>query len=125
MINSVTWSANCTEEIGSRLTIRKRASKEVKIIITAERIIRVLKKRFAKCFLRGMVLNGSETRTIRKKDAIERIEWRKREREISGEVLRTEEKRSLMRAIGERKISCLCHILRRDCLQRKVIQEMI
>ncbi|KAI5752247.1 hypothetical protein M8J77_015168 [Diaphorina citri] len=126
-------SGSCTEEIRGRISMGKTAYVKVQNILTARRIPLQLRKRFAKCFIWSVVLYGSETWTLRKKEEkylesfemwlwrrMENIKWSDKIR--NEEVLRrVEEERNIVKTIKKRKASWVGHILRRDCIQRKIM----
>uniref|UniRef100_A0A8D8XRU9 Endonuclease-reverse transcriptase n=1 Tax=Cacopsylla melanoneura TaxID=428564 RepID=A0A8D8XRU9_9HEMI len=115
----------------------KTAFMKVQDLLAARRIPLKLRKRFAKCFIWSVVLYGSETWTMRKKEEkflenfemwlwrrIENIKWSDKIR--NEEVLkRVGEERTILKTISKRKRSWLGHILRRDCLQRKIMEGKI
>ncbi|KAI5728388.1 hypothetical protein M8J77_014772 [Diaphorina citri] len=127
-------NGSCTTEIRSRITMGKTAFMKVQDLLTARRIPLKLRKRFAKCYIWSVVLYGSETWTMRKKEEtylesfemwlwrrIENIKWSDKVR--NEEVLRrVGEERSILRTIKKRKRSWLGHILRRDCIQRRIME---
>ncbi|KAI5718355.1 hypothetical protein M8J77_019970 [Diaphorina citri] len=112
----------------------KIAFEKVKDLLTTRRIPLKLRKRFAKCYVWSVVLYGAETWTMRKKEEkylesfemwvwrrLEGIKWSDRVR--NEEVLRrVDEKREILRTIVNRKRSWLGHILRRNCLQRRIME---
>ncbi|KAI5755358.1 hypothetical protein M8J77_016188 [Diaphorina citri] len=127
-------NGSCTTEIRSRIAMGKTAFMKVQDLLTARRIPLKLRKRFAKCYIWSVVLYGSETWTMRKKEEtylesfemwlwrrIENIKWSDKVR--NEEVLRrVGEERSILRTIKKRKRSWLGHILRRDCIQRRIME---
>ncbi|KAI5742530.1 hypothetical protein M8J77_008273 [Diaphorina citri] len=127
-------NGSCTEEIRSRIGMGKIAFEKVKDLLTTRRIPLKLRKRFVKCYVWSVVLYGAETWTMRKKEEkylesfemwvwrrLEGIKWSDRVR--NEEVLRrVDEKREILRTIVNRKRSWLGHILRRNCLQRRIME---
>uniref|UniRef100_A0A8D8WQA5 Craniofacial development protein 2 n=2 Tax=Cacopsylla melanoneura TaxID=428564 RepID=A0A8D8WQA5_9HEMI len=125
---------SCTKEIRSRIAMGKTAYTKVQDILTARRIPLKLRKRFAKCYIWSVVLYGSETWTMRKKEEkyLESFEmwlWRRIENIIWSDKVRNEEvlrrvgeERSILKTIKKRKRSWLGHILRRDCLQKRIME---
>uniref|UniRef100_A0A8D8UAM4 Craniofacial development protein 2 n=1 Tax=Cacopsylla melanoneura TaxID=428564 RepID=A0A8D8UAM4_9HEMI len=130
-------NGSCTKEIRSRISMGKTAFVKVNDILTARRIPLTLRKRFAKCYIWSVVLYGSETWTLRKKEEkylesfemwlwrrIENIKWSDKIR--NEEVLRrVGEERRILETIRGRKSSWIGHILRRDCLQRRIMEGSI
>lgn len=127
-------NGGCTEEIRSRIGMGKIAYEKVKDLLTARRIPLKLRKRFAKCYVWSVVLYGAETWTLRKKEerfleSFEMWVWRRlkgikwSDKVRNEEVLRrVGENREILRTIKNRKRSWLGHILRRDCLQRRIME---
>lgn len=127
-------NGSCKEEIRSRIGMGKIAFEKVKDILTAKKIPLKLRKRFAKCYVWSVVLYGGETWTMRKSEErylesfemwlwrrIEGIKWQDKIR--NEEVLnRVGEERQILRTVKNRKRSWLGHILRRDCLQRRIME---
>ena len=115
----------------------KRAFGKVRGRLTSKAVPVDLRRRFAKCFMWSGVLYGAETLTLRKKETkylesyeiwlrrkMEKVKWADKVR--NDEVLRkVGVKRHLMETIRKRKISWLGHILRRNSLQRRVIEGKI
>ncbi|KAL1446126.1 hypothetical protein WDU94_014018 [Cyamophila willieti] len=130
-------NGSCTEEIRSRISMGKAAFEKVKDLLIARRIPLKLRKRFAKCYIWSVVLYGAETWTLKKKEEkylesfemwlwrrIESIKWSDKVR--NEEVLRrVDEERVILKTIKKRKGSWIGHILRRDCLQRRVMEGKI
>uniref|UniRef100_A0A8D8TDU0 Craniofacial development protein 2 n=1 Tax=Cacopsylla melanoneura TaxID=428564 RepID=A0A8D8TDU0_9HEMI len=130
-------NGSCTEEIRSRISMGKAAFEKVKHLLIARRIPLKLRKRFAKCYVWSVVLYGAETWTLRKKEEkylesfemwlwrrVESIKWSDKIRHE--EVLRrVDEERVILKTIRKRKGSWLGHILRRDCLQRRIMEGQI
>lgn len=125
---------SCKKEIRSRIAMGKTAYTKVQDILTARRIPLKLRKRFAKCYIWSVVLYGSETWTMRKKEEryLESFEmwlWRRIENIIWSDKVRNEEvlrrvgeERSILKTIKKRKRNWLGHILRRDCLQKRIME---
>ncbi|KAI5738445.1 hypothetical protein M8J77_007179 [Diaphorina citri] len=130
-------NGSCTQEIRSRIAMGKTSFMKVQDLLTARRIPMKLRKRFAKCYIWSVVLYGCETWTMRKKEEtylesfemwlwrrIENIKWSDKVR--NEEVLRrVGEERTILRTIKKRKRSWLGHILRRDCIQRRIMEGRI
>ncbi|KAI5743600.1 hypothetical protein M8J77_020048 [Diaphorina citri] len=109
-------NGSCTTEIRSRIAMGKTAFMKVQDLLTARRIPLKLRKRFAKCYIWSVVLYGSETWTMRKKEEtylesfemwlwrrIENIKWSDKVR--NEEVLRrVGEERSILRTRG---VACM------------------
>ena len=125
------------EEIRKRIGMAKVAYMNMKGLLNATSIPVELRVRFAKCYVWSVLLYGCESWVIRRIEEkylesfemwlwrrMERIKWTDRVR--NEEVLRrVGQKRTLLKAIRKRKINWLGHILRRDCLQRRVMEGKI
>lgn len=130
-------NGSCTQEIRSRICMGKSAFIKVQNLLTARRIPIKLRKRFAKCYIWSVVLYGSETWTMRKKEEkyLESFEmwlWRRMEKIKWSDKIRNEEvlrrvgeERSILKTIKKRKANWLGHILRRDCIQRRIMEDKI
>ena len=130
-------NGSSTEEIRSRIAMGKGAYVKVKTLLTAQTIPIKLRKRFAKCFVWSVVLYGCESWTIKKKeerylDNFEMWLWRRlmkvkwTDRVRNEEVLtRIGEEKKLLDTIRRRKRNWLGHILRRNCLQLRIIEGKI
>lgn len=130
-------NGSCTQEIRCRISMGKTAFLKVKDLLTSKRIPLKLRKRFAKCYIWSVVLYGSETWTVRKKEEkyLESFEmwlWRRMENIKWSDKIRNEEvlrrvgeERRILETIRERKASWIGHILRRDCLQRRIMEGAI
>ena len=127
----ITEDCKSHNEIRRRIALGKEAfSKRTELL--RGKINLNLKKRLVKTLIWSVVLYGSETWTLRKKDenrleAFEMWVWRKikkvkwTEHKTNEEVLEmVEERRSLMRTIQQRQKSWVGHILRSDSLLRTV-----
>jgi hypothetical protein len=96
-----------------------------------------LRKKQVKCHIWSIALYGAETWTLRKVDQkyLESFEmwcWRRMEKIIwtdrvrNEEVLhRVKEERNIVHTIKRRKAYWICHILRRNCLLKYVIEGKI
>ncbi|KAI5738261.1 hypothetical protein M8J77_004739 [Diaphorina citri] len=133
----VNSNGSSTEEIKSRIGMAKSSYKKVRNLLTARKIPVSLRVRFAKCYVWSVLLYGCESWIIRRREEkyLESFEmwlWRRMEgvkwtdKVRNEEVLkRMGEKRTLMGAIRKRKTSWLGHILRRNCLQRRIMEGKI
>ncbi|KAI5751137.1 hypothetical protein M8J77_004668 [Diaphorina citri] len=133
----VNSNGSSTEEIKSRTGMAKSSYKKVRNLLTARKIPVSLRVRFAKCYVWSVLLYGCESWIIRRREEkyLESFEmwlWRRMEgvkwtdKVRNEEVLkRMGEKRTLMGAIRKRKTSWLGHILRRNCLQRRIMEGKI
>jgi hypothetical protein len=96
-----------------------------------------LRKKLVKCYVWSIALNGAETWTVRAVDQkhLESFEmwcWRRMEK-ISWTVhvrnedvlLRVKEQRNILHEIFKRKANWIGHILRRNCLLRRVTEGKI
>jgi hypothetical protein len=110
----------------------KAAFNNNKSLFTSELHLK-LRKKPVKCYIRGTALYGAEIWTLRKIDQkyLERVEtrcwirieisWTDRVR--NAEVLhRVKEERHVLHALKRRKTNWICHILRRNCLPKHVIE---
>lgn len=125
------------EEIRKRIGMAKLAYTKMKGLLTAKRIPRPLRVRFAKCYVWSVLLYGCETWVMRKQEEkyLESFElwlWRRMEGIKWTDKVRNEEvlrrvgvDRTLLCAIRKRKRNWLGHILRRDCLQRRIMEGKI
>jgi len=96
-----------------------------------------LRKKLIKCYIWSIALYGAETWTIRSVDQkhLERLEmwcWRRMEKIIWTDhvrneevLLRVKEQRNILHEIRKRKANWIGHILRRNCLLRRAIEEKI
>jgi len=96
-----------------------------------------LRKKLVKCYIWSIALYGAGTWTIWPVDQkhLESFEmWCGRRMEkISGTdhvrneevLLRVEEQRNILHEISKRKANCIGHVLRRNCLLRRVIEGKI
>src|ERR1043165_1859263 len=129
----ITTDARCHKDIKRRIALGKEAFTKRGELMRGG-LSKNLKKRLVKTLVWSVVLNGSETWTIRKED-IKRLEawemwiWRRMEKVswtehvTNEEVLqRVEEKRSLITTLRERQKNWIGHILRGDSLLRDIIE---
>ena len=129
----ITPDARCHSDIKRRIVLGKDAFMKRGELMRGE-LSKNLNKRLVKALIWSVVLYGSETWTMRKKD-VKRLEafemwiWRRMEKVswtehvTNEEVLkRVEEKRSLMATLRERQKNWIGHILRGDSLLREIIE---
>ena len=133
----VNSEGNTIEEIRKRIGMGKEAYTKMRGLLNAKKIPISLRIRFAKCYVWSIVLYGCESWVIRKKEEkyLESFEmwlWRRMEGIKWTEKVRNEEvmrrvgeQRTLLETIRKRKRNWLGHILRRDCLQRRVMEGKI
>jgi len=96
-----------------------------------------LRKKLAKCYVWSIALYGVEIWTLRTVDQkhLEGFEmwcWRRMEKIIWTDhvrnedvLLRVKEQRNILHEIRKRKANWIGHILRRNCLLQRVIEEKI
>jgi hypothetical protein len=94
-----------------------------------------LRKKLAKCYIWSIALYGAETGTVRAVDQkqmeslemwcwrrVEKISWTDRVRNVEV-LLRVKEQRNILHEICKRKANWIGHILRRNCLLQRVMEE--
>jgi hypothetical protein len=132
----ITNYARCTREIESRIAMAKTAFNKKKNLFTSKQDLN-LRKKLVKCYIWSIALCGAETWTLGKVDQkylesfdiwcwrrMEKISWTDRVR--NEEVLhRVKEERNIVHTIKRRKANWICHILRRNCLLKHVIEGKI
>ena len=96
-----------------------------------------LRKKLVKCYIWSMALYRAETWTLRAADqkyleSFEMWRWRRMEKinwtdHVRNEevLLRFNEQRNILYEIRKRKANWICHILRRNCLLKQVIEGKI
>ena len=96
-----------------------------------------LRKKLVKCYVWSIALYGAETWTLRAVDqkhlvCFEMWCWRRMEKiswtdHVTNEdvLLRVMEQRNIIHEIRKRKANWIGHILRRNCLLQRVIEEKI
>ena len=96
-----------------------------------------MRKKLAKCYIWSIALYGAETWTLRAVDRkhLESLEmwcWRRMEKiswtdHVRNEevLLRAKEQRNILHEISKRKANWIGHILYRNCLLERVIEEKI
>jgi hypothetical protein len=96
-----------------------------------------LRKKLVKCNVWSIALHGAETWTLRAVDQkhLERFEmwcWRRMEKiswtdRVRNEevLLRIKDQRNILHEIRKRKVTWMGHILRRNCLLKRVIEGKI
>jgi hypothetical protein len=129
----ITNYARCTREIKFRIDMAKAAFNKKKNLFTSKLDLN-LRKKLVKCYIWSIALYGAETWTLWKMDQkylesfemwcwrrMEKISWTDRVR--NEEVLhRVKEERNILHTIKRRKANWNCHILRRNCLLKHVIE---
>jgi len=95
-----------------------------------------LRKKLVKCYIWSIALYGAETWTLRAADrkqmeSFEMWGWRRKEISWTDHVrneevlLRVNEQRNILHEIRKRKANWIGHILRRNCLLKRVIEGKI
>jgi hypothetical protein len=96
-----------------------------------------LRKKLVKCYIWSIALYGAETWTLQAVDQkhLESFEmrcWRRMEKvrwtdhvRYEDVLLRVKEQRNVLHEIRKRKAKWIGHILRRNCLLQRVIEEKI
>jgi hypothetical protein len=129
----ITNDARCTREIKSRIAMAKAAFNKKKTLFTSNLDLN-LRRKLVKCYIWSIAFYGAETWTLRKVDQkylesfemwcwgrMEKISWTDRVR--NEEVLhRVKDERNIVHTIKRRKANWICHILRRNCLLKHVIE---
>jgi len=129
----LTNDGRCTCEIKSRNAMAKAAFIKKKTLFTCKLDLN-LKKKLVKCYFWSMALYGAETWTLRAADQkyLEGFEmwfWRRMEKisltdRVRNEevLLRVNEQKNILHEIRKRKANWICHILRRNCFLKQVIE---
>jgi hypothetical protein len=129
----ITQDGRCTREIKCRIAMAKAAFNRKNTLCTSKLDLN-LRKKLAKCCIWSIALCGAEKWTLRKVDQkylesfgmwcwrrMEKISWTDRVR--NEEVLhRVKEDRNTLRTIKRRKTNWIGHILRRNCLLKRMIE---
>jgi hypothetical protein len=96
-----------------------------------------LRRKLVKCYIWSMALYGAETWTLqaveqKHLESLEMWSWRRMEKirwtdYVKNEevLLRVSEQRNILHEIRKRKANWICHILRRNCLLKEVIEGKI
>ena len=132
----LTNDGRCTREIKSRISMAKDAFSKTKTLFTSKSDLN-LRKKLIKCCIWSVALYYAETWTLRAADQkyLESFEmwcWRMMEKiswtdHVKNEevLLRVNEQRIILHEIRKRKANWIGHILRRNCLLKKVIEGKI
>jgi hypothetical protein len=128
----LTNDGRCTCEIKYRIAMAKAAFNKKKTLFTSILDLE-LRKKLVKC----IALYGAETWTFREVDQkhlesfkmwcwrrMEKISWTDHVRN-EDVLLRVKEQRNILHEILKRKANWIGHILRRNCLLQRVIEEKI
>jgi len=132
----LTNDGRCTCEIKCRIAMAKAAFNKKRTLFTSTLDLE-LRKKLVKCYVWSTALYGAETRTLRAVDQkhlesfemwccrrIEKISWTDHVRN-EDVLLRVKEQRNILHEIRKRKGNWIGHILRRNCLLRRVIEGKI
>ena len=133
----ITENGKCDEEIKRRIEIARTAYIKMRSVLTNSKLSTSARLRFIKCYVLSTLLYEVETWTIIKNsqqrlEAFEmwalrrmlRISWTRHV--TNEEVLRlADTKRSLFQTVEQRKLSFFGHIMRRDSLQRNLLEGMV
>ena len=125
-----------TCEIKCRIAMAKAAFKKMMALFTSILDLE-LREQTVKCYIWNIAIYGAETWTIRRVDQkrlksfemwcwrrMEKISWTDhvRNEEVS---LTVKEQRNILHEIRKRRVNLIGHILRRNCLQQRVIEGKI
>jgi len=130
----ITNDARCSCDFKCRTALAK-AARNKKIVFTSKVQLN-LRKKPVKCQIWSTALYGAETWTRREvgQKFLESFEmwcWRRMEkiswthRVKNAEVLHRAEERNILRTVKSRKAIWIVHILRRNCLQKHIIEGKI
>jgi hypothetical protein len=123
----------CAREIKSRIAMANAAFNKNETFFTSKLDLS-LRTKLVKCYIWSVALYGAETWTLRKVDQkyLESFEmwcWRRMEKIIwtdrvrNEEVLqRVKEERNILQTIKRRNANWIGHILRRNCLLKRVTE---
>jgi len=132
----LTNDGKCTCEIKCRIAMAKAAFNKKRALFTSTLDLE-LRKKLVKCYVWSIALYGAETWTLRAVDEkhLESSEmwcWRRMEKiswtdHVRNEdvLLRVKEQRNILHDIRKRKANWIGHILRRNCLLRRVTEGKI
>jgi hypothetical protein len=132
----ITNDARCTWEIKSRIAMAKAAFNRKKTLFTSKLDLS-LRKKLMKCYSWSFALYGAETRTLLKVDRkyLEGFEmwcWRRKKKISWTDRVRNEEvshgvkeERNIIHTVKRRKADWIGHILRRNCLIKRVTEGKI
>ena len=130
----ITFEGRCGEEIRRRIILSKNAYNKIKNLVTNSKISIELRKRFIKCYVWSVLLYGCETWTMGKEEeqriqAMEmwlyrrmlKVPWT--ERKTNEEVLAmANANHEILTHIRERQLRFLGHVLRRDGIEKLVVE---
>lgn len=130
----ITFEGRCGDEIRRRIILSKNAYNKIKNLVTNSKISIELRKRFIKCYVWSVLLYGCETWTMGKEEeqriqAMEmwlyrrmlKVPWT--ERKTNEEVLAmANANREILTHIRERQLRFLGHVLRRDGIEKLVVE---
>jgi len=132
----LTNDGRCTCEIKCRIAMAKAAFHKKMNLFTSTLDLE-LRKKLVKCYIWSIALYDAETWTLRAVDQkhldsfemwcwrrMEKISWTDHVRN-EGVLFRVKEQSNILREIRKRKANWIGHILRRNCLLRRVIEEKI
>ena len=133
----VTEDGRCEKEIQRRMAIARGAFENLATSLTSRNINIPTRYRLAKCYVWSTLLYGVETWTLteilsNKIEALEmwilrrmlRITWK--DKKSNKEVLKmAKTERSLLQIIKKRKMVYFGHIIRRNTLQRQLLEGKI
>ena len=129
--------ANCDTEIRRRLEIARGAFSKLNVTLTTNKISLETRKRLWKCYVWSTLLYGAETWTVRnemvkKIEAFEMWAYRKMlriawiDKVTNVEVLmRVCMRKTLLNTIKQRKMSYFGHMVRREDMQRLLLEGYI
>jgi hypothetical protein len=132
----LTKDEKCICEIKCRIATAKAAFNKKRTLFTST-LDMELRKKLVKCYVWSIALYGAETWTLRAVDQkhLESFEiwcWRKTEKiswsdHVRNEevLLRVKEQRNVLHEVRKRKASWIGHILRRNYLLQRVMEEKI
>jgi len=127
----MTEDVKCTFEIKCRIAMAKAAFNKKRTLFTSTLDLE-LRKTLVKCYIWSIALYGAETWTLRAVDqknleSFEMWYWRRMVKiswtdHVRNEdvLLRVKEQRNILHEIRKRKSNWIGHILRRNCLLRRV-----
>ena len=130
----VTFEGRCDEEIRRRIILSKYAYNKNKNLLTNSKISIELRKRFLKCYVWSVLLYGCESWTMGKEEELRilalemwlyrrmlKIPWTAKK--TNEEVLAmAKAEREIISNIQQRQMRFLGHILRRDGLEKLVVE---
>jgi len=132
----LTNDGRCTYEIKCRCAVAKATLNKKRGLFTGTLELE-LRNKLVKCYILSIALYGAETWTLRAVDQkhlesfemwcwrrLEKISWTEhvRNEEV---LLRVKQQKNILHEICKRKANWIGHILRRNCLLQRVIEEKI